>query len=159
MGPVRRALDIRRSACTSGQIRLSSVYYLATNVLGPNLAMSGVGGPTVSMLTEIYRNNVTEHEQSEGPLNRGPPYPPRNHGLGGDPGVIPDVPITAVFLLLYLVFGVIHIKILKANKGRGHKFLFNGAILGTSATVQSCVMMADTVKVYAKYASLQCPCG
>jgi hypothetical protein len=40
------------------------------------------------------------------------------------------VPITAVFLVLYLVFGIIHIRILKANKGRGHKFLFNGAILG-----------------------------
>ncbi|KAH7400872.1 hypothetical protein DE146DRAFT_755315 [Phaeosphaeria sp. MPI-PUGE-AT-0046c] len=75
--------------------------------------MSGAGGPT-----------------REGPFDQGPPYPPRNHGLGGDPDVIPDVPITAIFLVLYLVFGIIHIKILKANKGRGHKFLFNGAILG-----------------------------
>jgi len=47
--------------------------------------------------------------------------------------VIPDVPITAVFLILYLIFGVIHIKIFKANKGRGHKFIFNGAILGRLA--------------------------
>jgi hypothetical protein len=61
---------------------------------------------------------------------QGPPYPLRNQGLGGQPDVIPDVPITAVFLVLYLVFGVIHIKIFKANKGRGHKFIFNGAILG-----------------------------
>jgi hypothetical protein len=66
-------------------------------------------------------------------LNKGPPYAPRTQGLGGTPEVIPDVPITAVFLVLYLIFGVIHIKIFKANKGRGHKFIFNGAILGTSA--------------------------
>ena len=44
--------------------------------------------------------------------------------------MIPDIPITAVFLVLYLVFGVVHIKILKGNKGRGHKFIFNGALLG-----------------------------
>ncbi|KAH7077713.1 hypothetical protein BKA63DRAFT_270686 [Paraphoma chrysanthemicola] len=60
----------------------------------------------------------------------GPPYPPHNQGLGGEPALIPDVPITVVFLILYLIFGVIHIKIFKANKGRGHKFIFNGAILG-----------------------------
>jgi hypothetical protein len=40
------------------------------------------------------------------------------------------VPIAAVLLVLYLIFGVIHIKIFKANKGRGHKFIFNGALLG-----------------------------
>ncbi|KAF2033717.1 hypothetical protein EK21DRAFT_58349 [Setomelanomma holmii] len=59
----------------------------------------------------------------------GAPYPPMYQGLGGRPEVIPDIPITAVFLVLYLIFGVIHIKILKNNKGRGHKFIFNGAIL------------------------------
>jgi hypothetical protein len=63
--------------------------------------------------------------------SQGPPYPPRNAGLGGTPGIIPDVPVSAVFLVLYLVFGVIHIKIFKANKSRGHKFIFNGAVLGT----------------------------
>jgi hypothetical protein len=68
--------------------------------------------------------------QRESIIAAGPPYPPNNQGLGGEPNVIPDVPITAVFLLLYLIFGVIHIKIFKANKDRGHKFIFNGAILG-----------------------------
>ncbi|KAH7380106.1 hypothetical protein BKA66DRAFT_465762 [Pyrenochaeta sp. MPI-SDFR-AT-0127] len=58
------------------------------------------------------------------------PYPPQNIGLGGIPEVKSDVPITAVFLVLYLIFGVIHIKIFKSNKSRGHKFIFNGAILG-----------------------------
>lgn len=43
------------------------------------------------------------------------------------------MPITAAFLVLYLVFGIIHIKIFKANKDRGHKFVFNGAILGMRA--------------------------
>jgi hypothetical protein len=65
-------------------------------------------------------------------LAKGPPYAPRTQGLGGTPELIPDVPIAAVFLVLYLIFGIIHIKIFKANKGRGHKFIFNGAILGTN---------------------------
>ncbi|KAF2852989.1 hypothetical protein T440DRAFT_497462 [Plenodomus tracheiphilus IPT5] len=61
---------------------------------------------------------------------RGPPYPPRDAGLGGTPSVVPDVPISVVFLVLYLIFGIIHIRIFKMNKHRGHKFIFNGAILG-----------------------------
>ncbi|KAF1836221.1 hypothetical protein BDW02DRAFT_587583 [Decorospora gaudefroyi] len=60
----------------------------------------------------------------------GPPYAPRNAGLGGTPTIVPDVPLAVVFLVLYLIFGVIHIKIFKSNKNRGHKFIFNGAILG-----------------------------
>lgn len=63
-------------------------------------------------------------------FEQGPPYPPRDAGLGGTPTVVPDVPISITFLVLYLVFGVIHIMILKKNKHRGHKFIFNGAILG-----------------------------
>lgn len=73
---------------------------------------------------------MTNDIQKERILAQGPPYPPHYQGLGGEPDVIPDIPITTVFLLLYLIFGVIHIKIFKANKGRGHKFIFNGAILG-----------------------------
>ncbi|KAH8732599.1 hypothetical protein GQ44DRAFT_670152 [Phaeosphaeriaceae sp. PMI808] len=60
----------------------------------------------------------------------GPPYPPRNQVLGGGPSIIPDVPVTAAFLALYLIFGIIHVKIFRSNKGREHKFVFNGAILG-----------------------------
>ncbi|KAI8937173.1 hypothetical protein NX059_006385 [Plenodomus lindquistii] len=64
------------------------------------------------------------------PSQQGPPYPPQDAGLGGTPTVVPDDPISAIFLVLYLIFGVIHIKIFKKNKHRGHKFIFNGAILG-----------------------------
>ncbi|UPX14306.1 uncharacterized protein EKO05_0004794 [Ascochyta rabiei] len=71
------------------------------------------------------------NEPSSGQQKHGkPPYSPTHAGLGGFPDVIPDIPITAVFLVLYLIFGVVHIKILKTNKGRGHKFIFNGALLG-----------------------------
>ncbi|KAF1978333.1 hypothetical protein BU23DRAFT_651014 [Bimuria novae-zelandiae CBS 107.79] len=73
---------------------------------------------------------------SSGPGQSGPPrpgkapYPPRYIGLGGSPAKIPDIPITAVFLVLYILFAVIHIMIMKYNKSRGHKFIFNGALFG-----------------------------
>ncbi|KAL5120693.1 hypothetical protein ACEQ8H_001442 [Pleosporales sp. CAS-2024a] len=63
-------------------------------------------------------------------FSQGPPYAPRYQGLGGVPEIIPDTPISAVLLALYLTLGIIHINIFKANKSRGHKFIFNGAILG-----------------------------
>jgi hypothetical protein len=46
--------------------------------------------------------------------------------------VIPDIPITVILLVIYLTFGIVHLKILKGNKGRGHKFIFNGALMGIS---------------------------
>ncbi|KAJ4346088.1 hypothetical protein N0V95_005704 [Ascochyta clinopodiicola] len=78
------------------------------------------------MSTVSDTNEPSSSQQDQGK----PPYPPTHAGLGGTPDVIPDIPITAVFLVLYLIFGIIHIKILKTNKRRGHKFIFNGAILG-----------------------------
>ncbi|KAF9696908.1 hypothetical protein EKO04_004925 [Ascochyta lentis] len=78
------------------------------------------------MSTVSDTNEPSASQQDQG----SPPYSPTHAGLGGFPDVIPDIPITAVFLVLYLIFGVVHIKILKSNKGRGHKFIFNGALLG-----------------------------
>ncbi|KAJ4305008.1 hypothetical protein N0V90_000537 [Kalmusia sp. IMI 367209] len=63
------------------------------------------------------------------------PYAPRYIGLGGQPAIVPDVPITIVFLIFYLIFAVIHIKIMKYNEHRGHKFIFNGALFGIAAQV------------------------
>lgn len=44
---------------------------------------------------------------------------------GGVPQVLPDVPVTAVFLLLFLLGAATHISIYKANSNRGHKFLLS----------------------------------
>jgi hypothetical protein len=74
---------------------------------------------------------------------------------------VPDVPIAVVFLILYLIFGVIHIKIFKSNKHRGHKFIFNGAILGMLATTHRIIMtaVANIMQVFARFGSSPCPCG
>ncbi|GAP90380.2 hypothetical protein SAMD00023353_4900520 [Rosellinia necatrix] len=62
----------------------------------------------------------------------GPPYASPNAGLGGLPEVIPDIPISAVFLALYLGFAVTNMTILQVNLRRGHKFVISGALFGFS---------------------------
>ncbi|ORY55865.1 uncharacterized protein BCR38DRAFT_356302 [Pseudomassariella vexata] len=48
--------------------------------------------------------------------------------LGGDPTAIPDVPVTAVFLVLFMIGAGTHINIYRANAKRGHKFLLSDLI-------------------------------
>ncbi len=60
----------------------------------------------------------------------GPPYAPAFQGLGSPPTVIPDVPVSAVFLVLFLITGAIHMTLLQVNKKHGHKFMFSGAMFG-----------------------------
>ncbi|KAI0397743.1 hypothetical protein F5Y17DRAFT_290285 [Xylariaceae sp. FL0594] len=62
----------------------------------------------------------------------GPPYASRTAGPGGIPSVIPDVPISAVFLAIYLGFAITNMTILQINLRRGHKFLISGALFGFS---------------------------
>ncbi|KAI0429465.1 hypothetical protein F5Y09DRAFT_310322 [Xylaria sp. FL1042] len=62
----------------------------------------------------------------------GPPYASRNAGIGGLPEVIPDIPISAVFLALYLTSAVTNMAILQINLRRQHKFVVSGALFGFS---------------------------
>ncbi|KAI1747170.1 hypothetical protein F4782DRAFT_522163 [Xylaria castorea] len=62
----------------------------------------------------------------------GPPYASRMAGPGGVPEVIPDVPISAVFILIYLSFAVTNMTILQINLRRQHKFVISGALFGFS---------------------------
>lgn len=61
---------------------------------------------------------------------RGPPYRPTVWSLGGTPSKNVDLPITAVFLALFIVGAATHMTILQVNRKRDHKFLFNGALFG-----------------------------
>jgi hypothetical protein len=79
----------------------------------------------------VERFELQLTSQTQGPVQQaGPPYPPRTAGLGGIPQIIPDVPVTGVFLLLYVTFFAIHLTIFTNNNARGHKFLFSGALCG-----------------------------
>lgn len=61
----------------------------------------------------------------------GGPYAPDVQSLGGVLTIKIDVPICAVFLVLYLVVGIVmQTKVIKSSK-RGRKFGFCGMMGGT----------------------------
>ncbi|KAI9870730.1 MAG: hypothetical protein M1830_003877 [Pleopsidium flavum] len=72
----------------------------------------------------------------------GPPYAPSPASiLGGVPTVQLDVPITAVFLALFLGAAVCHYTIFLFNKRRGHKFLLSGFLFAfCMARTTTCIM-------------------
>lgn len=60
------------------------------------------------------------------------PFRPTTWSLGGIPKKDVDIPVTAVFLFLYIIGAATHMTIFQYNKRRGHKFLFNGMMFGES---------------------------
>jgi hypothetical protein len=60
----------------------------------------------------------------------GGPYPLHFALLGGRPTVDVDVPVCAVFLALFLGFGISHMVIFRRNLARGHKFIPSAVTFG-----------------------------
>ena len=58
------------------------------------------------------------------------PYPPMTQSLGGIPSVIPDIPVTSVFLFLFIVGGAVHMKTFRQNMKDGKKFIMSGMTFG-----------------------------
>lgn len=70
-----------------------------------------------------------------------PPYLPKTTAIGGLPTVSVDVPITAVFMFLYLVAAAGHMIILQKNRQKGHKFVMSGLMFGfCMARNVTCIM-------------------
>ncbi|KAG8627833.1 hypothetical protein KVT40_003706 [Elsinoe batatas] len=65
-----------------------------------------------------------------GLFRRAGPYAPDTQLLGGTPSVLPDAPVSAALLALFLVAGVTNFAIFKWNKKNGHKFVINAALFG-----------------------------
>lgn len=63
-------------------------------------------------------------------MNQGPPYAPSAWALGGRNEKSVDVPITAVFLVLFIIGAACHMTIFQLNKKRGHKFIFSAVLFG-----------------------------
>jgi len=58
------------------------------------------------------------------------PYPPTKAGLGGQPTPGLDVPISAIFLVLFIIGAATHMTIFQKNKARGQKFIMSGMTFG-----------------------------
>ncbi|KAI9732318.1 MAG: hypothetical protein M1834_001525 [Cirrosporium novae-zelandiae] len=69
------------------------------------------------------------------------PIAPQNASLGGVPTVGLDVPITAVFLVLFVLGAISHMTILQLNNRKGHKFILSGMLFGfCMARITTCVL-------------------
>lgn len=79
--------------------------------------------------TSIDMSRVQQQQNSSGPYQSGP-YQPQIWQLGGRPEVGVDVPITAVFLALFIIGAVTHMTIFQLNRKKGHKFLMSGLLFG-----------------------------
>ncbi|KPI39174.1 uncharacterized protein AB675_4546 [Cyphellophora attinorum] len=66
----------------------------------------------------------------QSPETQHAPYPPHYSSLGGRPTLGLDVPITSVFLLLFIIGAAGHMTIFQINRRRGHKFIMSALTFG-----------------------------
>ena len=76
-------------------------------------------------LLETARTMVRSYVDSWQEPLAGPPYRPQIWALGGIPDKHIDIPVSAVFIFLFLCGAATHMTIFQVNRRRGHKFLFN----------------------------------
>ncbi|POR38806.1 Uncharacterized protein TPAR_00971 [Tolypocladium paradoxum] len=65
-------------------------------------------------------------------MKQGPPYPPQGALLGGTPTTTVDVPVSAVFLLLFALAAALNMTIFQLNRRRDHKFVLSAVLFGFS---------------------------
>ncbi|KAK8222135.1 hypothetical protein M8818_000306 [Zalaria obscura] len=71
----------------------------------------------------------------------GPPYRSTTANIGGVPTVPIDVPICAVFIVLFVFGAICHMTLLVTNSRRGHRFRLSGMLFGYNmARITTCVM-------------------
>ncbi|KAI5195250.1 hypothetical protein E4T39_08291 [Aureobasidium subglaciale] len=58
------------------------------------------------------------------------PYRPEAQSLGGIPTIPVDIPVCAVFMVLYIIAGALHMGTFTKNKKAGRKFIFGGMMFG-----------------------------
>ena len=62
----------------------------------------------------------------------GGPYPSTEAGSGGLPTVIPDIPVCAVLIFLYICFAATNMTIFQLNRRKRHKFVLSALLFGFS---------------------------
>ncbi|KAK6953807.1 hypothetical protein Daesc_003769 [Daldinia eschscholtzii] len=81
-----------------------------------------------------YRNHnnlaMSQQQQQQQQHRPGPPYAPTIAAVGGVPSVIPDVPISALFIAIYMIFAATNMIIFQLNNRRAHKFVPSVALFG-----------------------------
>lgn len=96
-----------------------------------------------SLITGGFPSQLTLDALQEPPMQqqKGAPYAPPNAGSGGIPNIGTDVPVTSVFLAIFIVGAITHMTIFQLNKKKGHKFILSGLMFGfCMARITTCVM-------------------
>ncbi|KAH9864309.1 hypothetical protein J1614_010243 [Plenodomus biglobosus] len=79
-------------------------------------------------------------------ITHGPPWIPNNWAFGGAPRKSVDVPVTAVFLALFIIGAATHMTIFQLNRKRGHKFIFNAVLFGfCMSRIVTCILRIASV--------------
>lgn len=78
----------------------------------------------------------------------GPPYLPTSAGVGGRATISVDVPVSAVFIAMFLACAAGHMTIFQKNKKRGYKFIPSVASFGfcMARTVASILRIAGATR-------------
>lgn len=78
----------------------------------------------------VLRFSLDAMSEQQPPPQAGPPYAPRIASVGGRATVGVDVPISAVFLVLFAIGAAGHMTIFQINRRRGHKFIMSALTFG-----------------------------
>jgi hypothetical protein len=98
--------------------------------------MSTQQSPEVGVANESARQTTYSHNQTQHA-----PYPPHYASLGGRPTLGVDVPITSVFLFLFIIGAAGHMTIFQINRRRGHKFIMSALTFGfCMARILACTL-------------------
>lgn len=80
-------------------------------------------------------------------IANGPPYPPRYAAFGGSPHGSVDIGVSALFIGLFAVLGIFHMRLFKSNRAKGHMFIFSAVIFGfCMSRVTTYAMRISTIK-------------
>lgn len=79
---------------------------------------------------DVYQASPFDMSQPQQQQDTGGPYQPQIWQLGGKPEIAVDVPITAVFLGLFIIGAAAHMTIFQINRKRSHKFLMSALLFG-----------------------------
>lgn len=88
--------------------------------------------PAIAAVAPTLSRESKKADRTEEPPRppSGPPYLPPTAQMGGRPDRQLDVPVCAVFLVLFISMAATHMTIFQLNRRRDHKFLFSVLLFG-----------------------------
>lgn len=90
---------------------------------------------------------------------QGPPYAPQGAGLGGQPTLNVDAPISAVLIAVFICSAALNMTIFQRNRKRGVKFVLSAVVFGFSMARIAANVMRIVWAGYPRNASIAIAAG